>query len=101
MFSLRSRFVRYSLAQLQVFRHPKENRDRRSKKKLLHDLKLASQCNKKHGIFMPLVLRKIYTTIEQNVIFFPGSIRMNHLPLLAPSIKEVPRSPFILIVRKS
>jgi len=35
---------------------------------------------KKHGIFMPLSVEKIYTVIEQNVIFFPGSIRKNHLP---------------------
>jgi hypothetical protein len=71
------------------------------KENVARNLKLATQCDKNHGIFMPVSGGKIYTAIEQNVIFFPGSIRKKHEPLLdLPINKDSPDS-FIRIVRKS
>jgi hypothetical protein len=71
------------------------------KENVARNLKLATQCDKKHGIFMPVPVGKIYTAIEQNVIFFPGSIRKKHVPLLALPINEDSRDSFIRIIRKS
>jgi hypothetical protein len=50
------------------------------KENVARNLKLATQCDKKYGIFMPVPIGKIYTAIEQNVIFFPGGIRKKHVP---------------------